>query len=133
MSSISFKKLTKNQLIFLEDIYQMLNRLKALNILVSLFFGERGLLDQGLSRIIKKFEGSKQILRVKKHTNQLFIAKVMYAINERIYFWLQECMISISNTKTNMESTMFLNIFTSIQMGNFYHFLPPTVIKQRKV
>ena len=50
MSKTSLEKRTKTQVVFPKDVSAMIERLKGLNILVALFFGERSFLDQGLHK-----------------------------------------------------------------------------------
>lgn len=129
MSAAALEKLTKTQVVFPPDIPQMLERIKALQILAALLFGERSFLDQGLTGLLTKFDANKQMLCVKLYSDKMFIAKVLYSIDERVYYWLRECMRCDNVNDTNLELTVFSSIFTNIQLGSFYRHLPPSVAK----
>ena len=69
--------------------------------------------------LIVRFESNKQLLQVKLHSDKMFITKVLYAVDERIYHWLKECMKAESVINTNLGLTKMSNIFEHIQIGIF--------------
>ena len=107
----------------------MVDRLKAVQILAGLFFGERSYLENGLKNLVIKCDNHKQMLRVKHHLDKLFIAKFLYAVDESIYFLLKECMRETDVSQTDLELTHLSNIFMHVRRGNFHRFLPLSVVK----
>lgn len=111
MSEFSIEKLTKTQVIYPKDINDMIERFKGLHILAKLFFGERSYLERGLDSFILKCDKHKQFLRIKLHLDKLFIAKLMYAIDKSIFFWLKECLRASNVDQTDLELTCLSDIF----------------------
>ena len=64
----------------------------------------------------------------------MFIARVFYAIDNRLFSWLNKCKCknSKSVTDTNLDLISFGSIISEIQMGLFHRDLPKWFIKLTK-
>ena len=72
------------------------------------------------------------ILKTRNHLNSKFIAKLMCAMDERVYLWLKECSIQHSVVDTNTDLVNFDTLIADIQFNRFNYFLPPSVVQASK-
>ena len=76
ISSASLQKLTKSQVLFPIDVESTIDRLRALEVLVRLFFGHLSPAQQGLRKFINLCLDNKRLLQTKLFLDEMFIAKV---------------------------------------------------------
>ena len=62
-----------------------------------------------------------------------FIAKLICAVDERIYLWLQQCRIRSEVTDTYLCLVDFTSLFQDIQYNRFNYMLPPSVLTVEKI
>ena len=62
----------------------------------------------------------------------MFIARVLYSIDNRLFIWLSKCKSSKVVSDTNLDLISFGSIISEIQMGSFRRDLPKGVIKSTK-
>jgi hypothetical protein len=132
MSSTSLEKLTKTQVMFPSNIESAIERIQAIQILSNYFFGIRSFISQGLTRFVNSCLDNKQLLRTKLYMDSHFIAKLIFAVDDRIYQWLRQCSIADTVTDTALELTDFNTIFKDILLSRFDVFLPPNIAKVKK-
>ena len=62
----------------------------------------------------------------------MFIAKLLYSIDNRLFEWLEQCCRSESVEETNLELTNFASIFYDIQLNKFHCSLPPNILQLKR-
>jgi hypothetical protein len=132
MTNASLDKLTKTQVLFPSNIESAIERIQAIQALSSYFFGTRSFINQGLVKLVNSCLDNKQLLRTKLYMDSQFIAKFIYAIDDRIYQWLRQCSTADAVTDTALELTEFNSIFKDILLSRFDIFLPPNITKLKK-
>jgi hypothetical protein len=117
MSSASLEKLTKTQVMFPSNIESAVERIQAINILSTYFFGRRSFISQGLTKLVNSCLDNKQLLRTKLYMDSQFIAKLIFAVDDRIYQWLRQCSMADAVTDTALELMDFNSIFKDILLS----------------
>ena len=110
MSKSSLEKLTKTQVLFPKDIEGMLERIKALQALSVLFFGDISYLGQGLKKLINLCDSNKDVIRSKLFLDEKFIAKFLFMVDDRVYLWLKQCRRVESVSETNLQLMDFAQL-----------------------
>ena len=129
MSSASLTKLTKTQVLFPSTVETAIERIQAIQVLSSYFFGRRSFISQGLTKLVNSCLDNKQLLRTKLFMDSQFIAKLIFAIDDRIYQWLRQCSNADAVTDTDLELIDFKVLFTDILLSRFDISLPPNIAK----
>jgi hypothetical protein len=129
MSATSLTKLTKTQVAFPANIEEFTHRLRALLMLVQFFFKSRGYMSQGLTKFVNFCCSNRMLLRTRMHLDSKFIAKIICAVDERIYLWLKQCSAVTSVVDTDLSLMDFTQAIQDIQLNRFNYILPPCVTK----
>ena len=129
ISSASLRKLTKTQILFPNDIESLIERWRALETLVRLFFGNLSPAQQGLRRLVNLCSDNKRLLKTKLYLDEFFIAKVLYTVDDRLNQWLNQCCRVQFVSETNLELVNFGNIIADLQLSQFHCTLPPNIAK----
>ena len=132
MSATSLEKLTKTQVMFPSNIESTVERIQAIQVLSTYFFGRRSFISQGLTKFVNSCLDNKQLLRTKLYMDSQFIAKLIYAVDDRIYQWLRQCSTADTVTDTALELTDFNTIFKDILLSRFDILLPPNIVEVKK-
>ena len=132
MSASSLTKLTKTQVAFPADTEELIHRLKALHVLAQFFFKRSGYMSQGLQKLINFCVSNRMLIKTRIHLDSRFIAKMICAVDERIYLWLKQCSSQASVVDTDLELMNFSQISQDIQFNRFNYILPPRVAKIQK-
>ena len=74
----------------------------------------------------------KLLLKTMYHMDNEFIAKFMFAVDDRINKWLHECMEASTVRDTSMELVTFSDLLTDIKLNRFHIFLPGNIRKLSK-
>ena len=127
MSATSLAKLTKTQVLFPSNIEATVERLQAIQVLATYFFGCHSFISQGLIKLVNSCLDNKQMLRMKLYMDRQFIAKVIYAVDDRIYQWLCQCSSAEAVTDTDLELVDFSTLFKDIMLNRFDISLPPNI------
>ena len=128
ISKPSLKKLTKTQVLFPTTIEDAIARISAIYVLSSLFFSEISILLDNLEIFLKKLLSSKTLLKTSQYLDEMFIPKLLFTIDDRIYKWLQSCTTAENVTKTNTELINFEHIILEIQMNRFHCNIPNNIM-----
>jgi hypothetical protein len=91
MSSASLNKLTKTQVLYPSDAEETIQQVKGIHKLAQFFFKKGGYMSQGLKKLSNFCIDNKMLLCKMIYMDSQFTAKLICAINERIYLWLQQC------------------------------------------
>jgi hypothetical protein len=127
MSEASLSKLTKTQVVFPKDVEELTHRLKALHLLASFFFKKSGYMSQGLKKLLNFCASNRTLIKTRIHLDSKFIAKLICAVDERIYIWLKQCSIESSVEDTDVSLMNFAQLTQDIQLNRFNYLLPPCV------
>ena len=84
ISKASLSKLTKTQILLPSSIDETLERLKAVQVLARIFFGEESILTENLLLFCSKLSRRRLLLKTNKLMDELFIAKLLYSVDRRI-------------------------------------------------
>jgi hypothetical protein len=133
MSTASLAKLTKTQIMFPTTIENTIDRIQALKTLSTYFFGIRSFISQGLTKLVNSCMDNRQLLRTKLYMDQQFIAKFIYAVDDRIYQWLRQCSAADAVTDTDLELVDFGSLFKDILLSRFDITLPPNISKVKNI
>ena len=129
MSVTSLAKLTKTQVMYPATIETAVERIQAIQVLAAYFFGRRSFISQGLTKMVNQCLDNKQMLRTKLYMDSQFIAKLIYAVDDRIYQWLRQCSTADAVTDTALELIDFDTLFKDILLSRFDISLPPNIAK----
>ena len=132
MSQSSLNKLTKSHVVFPTDVEDTIQRLKGLKLLSNFFFKKSSYLSQGMTKVVNFCCDNKMILRKHIHLDSKFIAKLICAIDERIYLWLKQCGTHTAVTDTDHSLVEFSSLTSDVQLSRFNYVLPPSVSKVSK-
>jgi hypothetical protein len=91
MSAASLSKLTKTQLVLPKSVDNTIERLKALKILANHFFSDDAPIPQGLLFFVNWCEVNKILLYKEFYLDDQYLAKIILAIDDRIFQWLKQC------------------------------------------
>ena len=127
MSSISLSKLTKTPVIFPHDVKELTHRIRALQLLAAFFFKKQGLLSQGLKQVVNFCLDHRSLIKTKIYLDRQFIAKIICAVDERVYLWLRQCSTQQAVTDTDLSLINFLSLIQDIHLNRFAYILPPTI------
>ena len=94
MSDSALVKLTKTVLAFPTDIVGLNGRMEGFQLL-SEFFSRDSSLTLRLTILVNLCKKKKKILQKCLLLNPYFIAEFICAVNERVYLWLQECLVAV--------------------------------------
>ena len=129
MSAASLSKLTKTQVLFPTDIEEMTHCFRGLKVLAPFFFREVGYMSQGLRQVVNFCLDNRMLLRARFHMDPSFIAKIMCAVDERIYHWLKQCSIYTMVLDTETYLMDFTSLLMDIRLNRFVYILPPSIAK----
>ena len=127
MSAASLSKLTKTQVVLPKSVDDTIERLKALKILANHFFHDDAPIPQGLLFFVNWCEANKILLSKEFHLDDQYLAKIILAIDDRIFQWLRQCCAAQSMTETLLGLIDFRTLSEDIQLRRFNYSLPPTV------
>ena len=135
MSASSLSKLTKTQVLFPKDVEEMTHRFRGLQTLAAFFFKPKGYMSQGLRQVVNFCLDNRMLLRARIHMDDSFIAKMMCAVDERVYQWLRQCSIYSMVLDTETLLMDFQSFLMDIRLNRFVYILPPSIAKlvQKKV
>jgi hypothetical protein len=91
MSAASLSKLTKTQVVLPKSVDDTIKRLKALKILANHFFSDDAPIPQGLLFFVNWCEMNKILLSKEFYLDDQYLAKMILAIDTRIFQWLKQC------------------------------------------
>lgn len=128
INKASLDKLTKTQILFPSAITDMIERFRALQALSELFFSELSFPAQGLKRLVLSLQSQKTRLKSLLSYDSTLIAKIMYAVDDRMNRWLEQCTSAENVTLTTTELTNFGEIGHDLVMGRFLMHLPNNII-----
>ena len=129
MSASSLSKLTKTQVAYPIDAEEMVHRIKALHTLATFFFKRSGYMSQGLQQLVNFCTSNKMLLKTRIHLDNHFIAKLICAVDERIYMWLKQCSTCATVVDTDTSLMDLSSLIQDIQFNRFNYLLPPCVSK----
>jgi hypothetical protein len=129
MSASSLSRLTKTTVAYPFDAEETLHRLKALHILATFFFKRSGYMSQGLQQLVNFCSSNKTLTKTRIHIYNQFIAKLICAVDERIYMWLKQCSYSATVIDTDTSLMDLSSLIQDIQLNRFNYHLPPCVSK----
>ena len=129
MSAASLSKLTKTQILFPTDIEEMTHRFKGLKALAAFFFRKNGYMCQGLRQVANFCMDNRMLLKARIHLDPSFIAKMMCAVDERIYLWLKQCSVYTMVLDTETTFMNFTTLLMDIRLNRFVYILPPSIAK----
>ena len=120
----SLHKLMKTKIIYPTKIESTINRIDALAALSKLFFGESSHLARGLDQLVFECKRNKTLLKRKLALDEMFIPKILYAVDDRVNQWLSQCCREQSVSETSLGLVNFTNIIEKLQMNDFNCYLP---------
>ena len=127
MSTTSLEKLTKTQVVYPTNIESMIDRIRALQVLAAFFFGNLSYTNQGLVSLVIKCSDNKRILKTKLAFDNEFIAKFLFAIDDRINKWLEQCGRVDMIVETDIELMDLGQLFRDVLLNRFNYGLPPSI------
>ena len=103
-----------------------LDQFKNLWGLASFFFGPKSLLPKRLSEFYEFFSSHKLALEGKQLSDTNFLAKVAFAIDTRVFWWLQQCLLKEDRDSIDDSIIDFSDVMKSILLNSFTQDLPST-------
>jgi hypothetical protein len=125
MSAAPWTKLTKTQVAFPSDTEELIHRLHDLHVLAIFFFKRSGYMSQGLQKLINFCASNRMLIKTRIHLDSKFIAKMICAVDKRIYLWLKQCNAQDSVVDTDLDLMNFVQISQDIHFNRFNYILPP--------
>ena len=127
MSAASLSKLTKTQVLYPSNVEDMTQRILAFQRLAAFFFKKHGFMSQGLKKVANFCLDNRTLLRTRIYLDKGFIAKVMCAIDDRVYQWLKQCSVNEMVIDTDVTLVDFSPLLQDIQLNRFQYTLPPSI------
>ena len=109
------------------DIETTIQRLDALVALSELFFGETSYLSKGLDELVYKCKRNKILLKQKLCLDEMFIPKLLHAVDDRVNQWLFQCCQEESVRETTLELVRFSDLIIKLQLNEFICHLPVNI------
>ena len=103
-----------------------LDQFKNLWGLSSFFFGAKSLLPKRLSEFYEFFSANKLALEGKHLSDNDYLAKVAFAVDTRVFRWLQQCSLKEDRDSIDDSIIDFSDLMKSILLNSFSQDLPPT-------
>jgi hypothetical protein len=119
MSSALLNKLTKSQVLYSTDTKETIQRVRGIHLLAKFFFRKSGYMSQGLKRLSNFCIDNKMLLHKMIFMDSYFTAKFIWAIDKRIYIWLQQCSSRDSVVDTDLSLMDFSPLIQDIQLNRF--------------
>ena len=133
MSAASLSKPIKTQVVFPVDVEELIHLLQVLHVLTKTFLKKNGYVIQGLQKLVNFCVNNKRLVRISIHVDSKSIAKFISAVDERIYLWLQQCIIRSAVTDTYLCLVYFMLLIQDIQYNCYNYMLPPSVLTVEKI
>ena len=127
ISDDSLNKLTKTKIMYPTEIESTIHRIDALAALSELFFGDTSLLSKGLDELVYDCKKNKTLLKRQLALDEMFIPKLLYAVDHRVNQWLSQCCRESSVQETTLDLVSFASIILKIQLNDFNCFLPMNI------
>ncbi len=122
-------KSTKQTVTVPTKYYEMGNQITYFKGGVEIFFGNASKLAAGLGDFIADLESNRQVFMVAAAMDELFCAKVLFAIDFRAQRWMGQCRDAGGDRSTVDDSIVdFGDITEQVLNGSFDRKLPPTFI-----
>ena len=129
ISEKSLEKLTKTQVLFPNDVEELIHRLRSFHVLSVFFFKKTGFISQGLKKLVNFCLDNRALLKTRIFMDEKFIAKFICSIDERVYNWLRQCSMRNSVVETNISLIEFSSLVSAVEENRFSYILPPSVTK----
>ena len=123
----SLHKLTKTKIIYPTDIETTIQRLDALAALSELFFGETSYLSKGLDELVYECKRNKTLLKRKLCLDEMFVPKLLYAVDDRVNQCLSQCCQEEFVRATTLELVSFSDLIIKLQLNEFICHLPVNI------
>jgi hypothetical protein len=95
-----------------------------------IFFGEESILTKCLNQLHLKIARNKSSFKNEIALNEFFVAKFMFAINQRVQHWLKSCKrAENSRNKVNNKCLDLDKVIEQVLNGTFTMTLPPAFMK----
>ncbi len=127
MSAASLTKLTKTQVVLPRSVDDTIERFKALKILAVLFFSDGSPIPLGLMHLVDWCEMNKITLSKYFYMDELFLARIIVAVEDRIFQWLRQCCKATSMMDTSLVLIDLKTLTDDLDLGRFTYNLPPSV------
>lgn len=127
MSAASLTKLTKTQVVLPRSVDDTIERFKALKILAVLFFSDGSPIPLGLMHLVDWCEMNKITLSKYFYMDELFLARIIVAVDDRIFQWLRQCCKATSMMDTSLVLIDLKTLTDDLDLGRFTYNLPPSV------
>ena len=132
VSTEALTKLTKTQVKFPSDTEGLIHRIKGINSLSNYFFKKNSYLSQGLAHLVKFCKENRMLIKTRIHLEPKFIAKLLCAVDKRIYLWLKQCSMRTSVLDMDINLISFVNLTADVQLNRFSYVLPEAVMEVSK-
>lgn len=125
-------KISKHNVVYPNEINEMIEHFEALGVLSTLFFGPLGELTLRLEEFVEDCKQDRRLLKRKLETDHLIIAKLMVAVDDRINTWLEECKTQPNIKKTTLKLLYFSSMIEKLKCNEFIYTLPKSIARAKR-
>ena len=125
-SETDLKEALKQGIIAPRDVHEFSHQLKNFWGLSAFFFGTDSVLAQALSPLLSKISRHILTFEGSQYRDNAFVTKLGYAIDTRVFRWLDQCRAASNRRTVNDSLLTFDTLFDQVLTDSFYQTLPPT-------
>ena len=125
-SELDLQNALKQGIIAPNDIHEFGHQLKNFWGLSAFFFGSDSVLAQALAPLLSKISRHTITFEGAQHRDKSFVTKLGYAIDTRVFRWLDQCRSHTQRRTINDSLLNFDNIFDQVLTDSFHQSLPTT-------
>ena len=125
-SEIDLQNALKQGIITPNDIHEFGHQLKNFWGLSAFFFGPESVIAQALAPLLSKISRHTITFEGAQHRDKSFVTKLGYAIDTRVFRWLDQCRSHTQRRTVNDSLLNFDTIFDQVLTDSFHQSLPTT-------
>ena len=125
-SDTDLKEALKQGMVAPRDIHEFGHQLKNFWGLASFFFGSDSVIAQALSPLLAKISRHTLTFEGAQYRDKAFVTKLGYAIDTRVFRWLDQCRSQTHRRTVNDSLLYFDTLFDQVLTDSFHQTLPTT-------
>jgi hypothetical protein len=94
-----------------------------------IFFGEFSVATTSINALLSIIDKYKHIFKARESSETEFVSKFLFAVDQRMQLWLEECATLTSRDQVDDSTLNFSSMVDSVRFGSFDIKLPPTFCK----
>ena len=125
-SDTDLREALKQGIVTPSDIHSFTHQLRNFWGLAAFFFGKSSILSESLAPLMAKINDHLITFEAAQLRDPAFSTKLGYAIDTRVFRWLQQCQVQSDRNRVNDGLLGFDSIFDDVLTDSFVQYLPTT-------